>query len=84
MSATASVSTSAVKASSIRCNSRSFVIRTCSSRSNQPIRSGSTDAFVVVNDAKYGNKQVISVSPRLYEYVLANVREPEVANLFPI
>ncbi|KAB1216142.1 Tricin synthase 1 [Morella rubra] len=78
VSATASVSTSAVKASSIRCNSRSFVIRTCSSRSNQPIRSGSTDAFVVVNDAKYGNKQVISVSPRLYEYVLANVREPEI------
>ncbi|XP_021897253.1 uncharacterized protein LOC110814181 isoform X2 [Carica papaya] len=37
-----------------------------------------TDAFVVADDAKYGNKQVISLTPRLYDYVIANVREPEI------
>lgn len=44
-----------------------FVVRCCS-----------RDAFVVVNDNKYGNKQVVSLTPRLYDYVLSNVREPEV------
>lgn len=39
----------------------------------------STDtAVVVANDDKYGNKQVISLTPRLYDYMLSNVREPEV------
>ncbi|KAK8934451.1 Tricin synthase 1 [Platanthera zijinensis] len=33
---------------------------------------------VVSQDAKYGNKQVISLTPQLYQYVLANVREPPV------
>lgn len=59
--------------------------RTCSSKSKQLIRSCSTNAFFVVNDdEKYGNKEVISVTPHLYDYILANVREPEVVNLFPI
>lgn len=40
-----------------------------------------TDAFVVADDAKYGNKQVISLTPRLYDYVIANVREPEVSSI---
>lgn len=35
--------------------------------------------FVVADDEKYGNKQVISLTPRLYEYVLSNVREPKVS-----
>ncbi|XP_038684136.1 tricin synthase 1-like isoform X2 [Tripterygium wilfordii] len=34
--------------------------------------------FVVAEDEKYGNKQVISVTPRLYDYILSNVREPEI------
>ncbi|XP_057968972.1 uncharacterized protein LOC131158251 [Malania oleifera] len=37
-----------------------------------------TDACFVTNDDKYGNKQVIVVTPRIYDYVLANVREPEI------
>ncbi|XP_024451307.1 tricin synthase 1 isoform X1 [Populus trichocarpa] len=35
-------------------------------------------AFVVANDEKYGNKQNISLTPRLYDYILSNVREPEI------
>ncbi|MQL95487.1 hypothetical protein Taro_028157 [Colocasia esculenta] len=30
---------------------------------------------VTAEDYKYGNKQVISVTPQLYDYILANVRE---------
>ncbi|KAL7122351.1 hypothetical protein ACP275_01G040600 [Erythranthe tilingii] len=33
---------------------------------------------VVATDDNYGHKEVISVNPRLYDYLLANVREPEV------
>lgn len=75
--------TLAVKASSDRCCSR-FGTRTCNSKPNQLTRSRSANAFVVVEDEKYGNKQVISVTPSLYDYILANVREPEVRNFFPI
>jgi predicted O-methyltransferase YrrM len=32
----------------------------------------------VADDDKYGNKQVISLTPRLYDYVLSNVREPKI------
>ena len=49
----------------------------------QFIRSCSTSDVVIANDEKYGNKKVVSLSPRLYDYVLKNVREPEVVN-FPI
>ncbi|KAK6931985.1 Class I-like SAM-dependent O-methyltransferase, partial [Dillenia turbinata] len=35
-------------------------------------------AVVVANDNKYGNKQIISVTPHLYHYILSNVREPQV------
>ncbi|KAJ9171623.1 hypothetical protein P3X46_014961 [Hevea brasiliensis] len=39
----------------------------------------STDtAVVVANDDKYGKKQIISLTPRLYDYILSNVREPEI------
>ncbi|XP_010413322.1 PREDICTED: uncharacterized protein LOC104699678 [Camelina sativa] len=33
---------------------------------------------VVADDDKYGNKQVISLTPRLYDYVPTNVREPKI------
>ncbi|KAE8124580.1 hypothetical protein FH972_019448 [Carpinus fangiana] len=69
--------TLAVKASSDRCSSR-FGTRTCNSKPNHLTRSCSANAFVVVEDEKYGNKQVISVTPSLYDYILANVREPEI------
>ncbi|KAL2525408.1 S-adenosyl-L-methionine-dependent methyltransferase superfamily protein [Abeliophyllum distichum] len=36
------------------------------------------DPVVVAADRNYGSKQVISVTPRLYDYLLANVREPQV------
>ncbi|KAI9182228.1 hypothetical protein LWI28_023287 [Acer negundo] len=38
----------------------------------------SADAFIVADDDKYGNKQIISVTPRLYDYMLCNIREPEI------
>ncbi|KAK3003959.1 hypothetical protein RJ639_020230 [Escallonia herrerae] len=49
-----------------------------------PLRAASSkpgtanDAVVVAGDGNYGNKQVISVTPRLYDYLLANVREPQI------
>ncbi|KDP28378.1 hypothetical protein JCGZ_14149 [Jatropha curcas] len=39
---------------------------------------GTNAAVVVANDEKYGNKQIISLTPRLYDYILSNVREPEI------
>lgn len=66
-----------VKASSFGCCNR-IGTRTCSSRSNHLTTRCSANAFVVVDDERYGNKQVITVTPRLYDYILANVREPEV------
>jgi hypothetical protein len=42
------------------------------------VRSCSVTEFVIASDEKYGNKQVVSLTPRLYDYVLENVREPEV------
>ncbi|XP_039036674.1 O-methyltransferase MdmC-like [Hibiscus syriacus] len=40
----------------------------------------SSDAapFIVTDDEKYGNKQVISSTPHLCDYILANVREPPI------
>ncbi|KAL7232995.1 hypothetical protein ACSBR1_016781 [Camellia fascicularis] len=38
----------------------------------------SADATVVAGDENYGNKRVIRVTPRLYDYLLSNVREPEI------
>ncbi|CAI9103687.1 OLC1v1002218C1 [Oldenlandia corymbosa var. corymbosa] len=37
-----------------------------------------SDAVAVASDRKYGSKQVISLSPCLYDYILTNVREPEI------
>ncbi|KAJ3692634.1 hypothetical protein LUZ60_011729 [Juncus effusus] len=33
---------------------------------------------VVTDDRKYGNKQVISLTPQLYDYLLSNTREPQI------
>ncbi|XP_028789536.1 uncharacterized protein LOC114745542 isoform X1 [Neltuma alba] len=44
----------------------------------QFVRTCSISEFVIANDEKYGNKQVVSLSPRLYDYILKNVREPEI------
>ncbi|KAF3325087.1 putative caffeoyl-CoA O-methyltransferase [Carex littledalei] len=33
---------------------------------------------VVAEDGKYGRKEVISLTPQLYDYVLSNVREPQI------
>nr|GMC52975.1 O-methyltransferase MdmC-like isoform X1 [Ipomoea batatas] len=43
------------------------------------IRAWKPDVDTIVSDnAKYGGKQIISVTPRLYDYILGNVREPEI------
>lgn len=57
---------------------RNRVIRFIPYKSLHYVRCCSTDAFVVVKDNKYGNKQVVSLTPMLYDYVLSKVREPEV------
>ncbi|XP_031251117.1 uncharacterized protein LOC116109005 isoform X1 [Pistacia vera] len=38
----------------------------------------SANPFIVADNEKYGNKQIISITPRLYDYILQNVREPKV------
>ncbi|XAR52649.1 Caffeoyl-CoA O-methyltransferase [Bertholletia excelsa] len=63
-----------VLASSIAAFSRRFR----AAKGNRPMRGGFTDGSVVVTDDEYGNKQIISVTPRLYDYLLTNVREPEI------
>ncbi|KAJ9540201.1 hypothetical protein OSB04_026707 [Centaurea solstitialis] len=37
-------------------------------------------AVTVASDHNYGNKQVISITPRVYDYLLSNVREPSVGS----
>ncbi|GMH07989.1 hypothetical protein Nepgr_009829 [Nepenthes gracilis] len=62
----------------IRASSRKSSVHVSSWKPSDHLRRCcSTDAFVVASDDKYGNKQVISVNPRLYDYILGNVREPE-------
>lgn len=55
-----------------------FHFRGCSCKWKRLVRSGSASEFVIASDENYGNKQVVSLTPRLYDYVLKNVREPEV------
>lgn len=47
----------------------------CNSKALKSVANTDT---TVSNDEKYGGKQVISINPRLYDYLLANVREPEI------
>ncbi|KAL3650946.1 hypothetical protein CASFOL_007349 [Castilleja foliolosa] len=42
------------------------------------LKSAANTDTVVAADDNYGHKEVISVNPRLYDYLLANVREPEI------
>ncbi|XP_008794820.1 O-methyltransferase MdmC-like [Phoenix dactylifera] len=46
----------------------------------RPLRSLSNDAapVVVAGNDKYGKKQVVSVTPQLYDFILSNVREPPI------
>ncbi|XWS31939.1 hypothetical protein CRYUN_Cryun23aG0118500 [Craigia yunnanensis] len=62
-----SFSSRTVESRSLKLNN---LTRNCLSSSNAP--------FIVADDDKYGNKQVISITPRLYDYILANVREPRI------
>ncbi|CAL0326454.1 unnamed protein product [Lupinus luteus] len=55
-----------------------FHFNGCSCRWKRLVRSCSTIESVIASDENYGNKQVISVTPRLYDYILENVREPEI------
>ncbi|KAL0013849.1 hypothetical protein SO802_000918, partial [Lithocarpus litseifolius] len=61
VSATTTVATSSLagKAPFEGCSSGRIGIRTCSSKLKWIIRRCSTNAFVVVDDEKYGNKQII-------------------------
>ncbi|KAE8723242.1 hypothetical protein F3Y22_tig00012523pilonHSYRG00062 [Hibiscus syriacus] len=63
-----SLSSRAAKSRFIRLNN---LTRNCSLSSNAA-------PFIVADDEKYSNKQVISITPRLYDYILANVREPPI------
>ncbi|KAL2331174.1 hypothetical protein Fmac_018755 [Flemingia macrophylla] len=55
-----------------------FRLRECRCNWKRLVRSCYTSEFVIASDENYGNKQVVSLTPRLYEYVLKNVREPEI------
>ncbi|CAA2985495.1 S-adenosyl-L-methionine-dependent methyltransferases superfamily [Olea europaea subsp. europaea] len=56
-----------------------FVISGAASYSKWAFKSvADADQVVVAADGNYGSKQVISVTPRLYDYLLANVREPQI------
>ncbi|XP_052726943.1 uncharacterized protein LOC108333277 isoform X1 [Vigna angularis] len=61
---------------SATCYCSSF--RKCTCKWKRLVRSCSTSEFVIAGDENYGNKQVVSLTPRLYDYVLKNVREPEI------
>lgn len=63
----------------VRCNRDvSSVVAIASSFPQPTSVSTKSDAFTVASDKKYESKQVISLSPCLYDYILTNVREPEV------
>ncbi|KAI3904503.1 hypothetical protein MKW98_014683 [Papaver atlanticum] len=48
------------------------------SQSHTLTRNYCADSVVVPEDKSYGNKQIISVTSQLYDYILSNVREPEI------
>ncbi|KAI3888540.1 hypothetical protein MKX03_001303 [Papaver bracteatum] len=48
------------------------------SQSHTLTRNYCADYVVVPEDKSYGNKQIISVTSQLYDYILSNVREPEI------
>ncbi|PIN12451.1 O-methyltransferase [Handroanthus impetiginosus] len=48
------------------------------SAANTELKSVANTDTIIATDENYGRKEVISVNPRLYEYLLANVREPQI------
>ncbi|KAL3537656.1 hypothetical protein ACH5RR_001022 [Cinchona calisaya] len=62
----------------VRCNRDVSSVAKASSFPLSSFESSKSDAVIVTADKKYGSKQVISVTPRLYEYILTNVREPQI------
>ncbi|KAM7276514.1 hypothetical protein ACFE04_018380 [Oxalis oulophora] len=71
--------------SSCKIRSPEIVFRSLRSRKfNHLARNCSTttvadaEPFIVSDDDKYGNKQIISITHRLYDYILSNVREPQI------
>lgn len=58
------------------------IFRTANGASSISVRRrraiNSASASASASDVKYGCKQVISVTPRLYDYLLTNVREPKI------
>ncbi|XP_019443785.1 PREDICTED: uncharacterized protein LOC109348047 isoform X2 [Lupinus angustifolius] len=55
-----------------------FHFKGCSCRWKRLVRSCFTTESVIASDENYGNKQVVSLTPRLYDYILKNVREPKI------
>ncbi|KAK7401697.1 hypothetical protein VNO78_13374 [Psophocarpus tetragonolobus] len=55
-----------------------YRFRECRCKWKRLVRSSSTGEFVIATDENYGNKQVVSLTPSLYDYILKNVREPEI------
>lgn len=64
--------------------SKSRFIKLNNLRRNCSLSSNAAAPFIVADDEKYGNKQIISITPRLYDYILANVREPPVLKEIPL
>lgn len=54
------------------------VVRCRFKRTFRSIYTDNGAPVVVAEDGKYGRKEVISLTPQLYDYVLSNVREPQV------
>ncbi|XP_073128846.1 uncharacterized protein [Henckelia pumila] len=48
------------------------------SSSKRAVKSVANADTVIATDETYGRKEVISVNPRVYDYLLANVREPQI------
>ncbi|XP_058084801.1 uncharacterized protein LOC131232526 isoform X1 [Magnolia sinica] len=60
--------------------SRTFSTQTPirASHTSNTLQTLHNDPFIVSKDEKYSNKQVICVTPQLYNYILSNVREPPI------
>ncbi|CAL9081176.1 unnamed protein product [Musa textilis] len=69
--------------SSLRCRSTkrrlaSLHLLPSAPRTVRSLATVTAPPVVVAEDDKYGRKQVISVTPQLYDYILSNVREPPI------
>ncbi|URD89799.1 Caffeoyl-coa o-methyltransferase [Musa troglodytarum] len=69
--------------SSLRCRSAkrrlaSLHLLPSAPRTVRSLATVTAPPVVVAEDDKYGRKQVISVTPQLYDYILSNVREPPI------